>query len=175
VYITCSNTCIGTKLVISNIWSSTRIDKALEAGKEICLVCLDVRKGFDRVWHSGVLRCLVWVWWLPKQVIQKAGQLLPHVILFKYVIIQKCLLKGWAVTSSCNIVQICNNFKIFANYLFLLSIARSCNNKEWHLILDCLHCACNIIYVGNNIKILYIAYLCNALYDVVILKNIVYS
>jgi hypothetical protein len=38
-----------------------KIHKALEAGKEICLVFLDVSKAFDRVWHAGLLhklRCL---------------------------------------------------------------------------------------------------------------------
>ena len=38
-----------------------KIHKALEAGKEICLVFLDVSKAFDRVWHSGLLhkaRCM---------------------------------------------------------------------------------------------------------------------
>jgi hypothetical protein len=38
-----------------------KIHKALEAGKEICLVFLDVPKAFDRVWHAGLLhklRCL---------------------------------------------------------------------------------------------------------------------
>ena len=38
-----------------------KIHKALESGKEICMVFLDVSKAFDRVWHSGLLhklRCL---------------------------------------------------------------------------------------------------------------------
>ena len=38
-----------------------KIHRALEAGKEVCLVFLDVSKAFDRVWHSGLLhkaRCM---------------------------------------------------------------------------------------------------------------------
>ena len=38
-----------------------KIHKALEEGKEICLVFLDVSKAFDKVWHPGLLhklRCM---------------------------------------------------------------------------------------------------------------------
>jgi hypothetical protein len=43
------------------LYITDNIQKALEAGKEICMVFLDVSKAFDRVWHSGVLnklRCM---------------------------------------------------------------------------------------------------------------------
>jgi hypothetical protein len=43
------------------LFITDKIHKALEEGKEICLVFLDVSKAFDRVWHSGLLhklRCL---------------------------------------------------------------------------------------------------------------------
>jgi hypothetical protein len=43
------------------LYITDKIHKALEDGKEICLVFLDVSKAFDRVWHSGLLhklRCL---------------------------------------------------------------------------------------------------------------------
>jgi hypothetical protein len=43
------------------LFITDNIHKALEAGKEICMVFLDVFKAFDRVWHSGVLnklRCM---------------------------------------------------------------------------------------------------------------------
>jgi hypothetical protein len=46
------------------LFITDKIHKALEEGKEICLVFLDVSKAFDRVWHSGLLhklRCLgIW-------------------------------------------------------------------------------------------------------------------
>jgi hypothetical protein len=43
------------------LFITDKIHKALEAGKEICMVFLDVSKAFVRVWHSGLLlklRCL---------------------------------------------------------------------------------------------------------------------
>jgi hypothetical protein len=43
------------------LFITDKIHKAIEAGKEICLVFLDVSKAFDRVWHSGLLhkaRCM---------------------------------------------------------------------------------------------------------------------
>jgi hypothetical protein len=43
------------------LFITDKIHKALEEGKEICLVFLDVSKAFDRVWHSGLLhkaRCM---------------------------------------------------------------------------------------------------------------------
>jgi exonuclease III len=43
------------------LYITNNIHKALESGKEICMVFLDVSKAFDRVWHSGVLnklRCM---------------------------------------------------------------------------------------------------------------------
>ena len=43
------------------IYITDKIYKALESGKEICMVFLDVSKAFDRVWHSGLLnklRCM---------------------------------------------------------------------------------------------------------------------
>ena len=43
------------------LYITDKIHKAIEAGKEICLVFLDVSKAFDRVWHSGLLhkaRCM---------------------------------------------------------------------------------------------------------------------
>jgi hypothetical protein len=43
------------------LYITNNIHKALESGKEICLVFLDVSKAFDRVWHSGLLnklRCM---------------------------------------------------------------------------------------------------------------------
>jgi hypothetical protein len=43
------------------LFITNNIHKALEAGKEVCMVFLDVSKAFDRVWHSGVLnklRCM---------------------------------------------------------------------------------------------------------------------
>ena len=43
------------------LFITDNIHKALEAGKEICMVFLDVSKAFDCVWHSGVLnklRCM---------------------------------------------------------------------------------------------------------------------
>jgi hypothetical protein len=43
------------------LFITDKIYKALEAGKEVCLVFLDVSKAFDRVWHAGLLhkiRCL---------------------------------------------------------------------------------------------------------------------
>ena len=43
------------------LFITNNIYKALEDGKEICMVFLDVSKAFDRVWHSGVLnklRCM---------------------------------------------------------------------------------------------------------------------
>jgi hypothetical protein len=35
-----------------------KIHKALEAGKEVCMVFLDVSKAFDKVWHAGLLHKL---------------------------------------------------------------------------------------------------------------------
>jgi hypothetical protein len=43
------------------LYITDKIHKALEEGKEICLVFLDVSKAFDKVWHSGLLhklRCM---------------------------------------------------------------------------------------------------------------------
>ena len=43
------------------VYITDKIYKALEAGKEVTMVFLDVSKAFDRVWHSGLLhklRCL---------------------------------------------------------------------------------------------------------------------
>jgi hypothetical protein len=43
------------------IYITHKIHKALEEGREVCLVFLDVSKAFDRVWHSGLLhkaRCM---------------------------------------------------------------------------------------------------------------------
>jgi hypothetical protein len=43
------------------LFITDNINKALESGKEICMVFLDVSKAFDRVWHSGLLnklRCM---------------------------------------------------------------------------------------------------------------------
>jgi hypothetical protein len=43
------------------LYITDKIHKALEEGKEICLVFLDVFKAFDKVWHSGLLhklRCM---------------------------------------------------------------------------------------------------------------------
>ena len=43
------------------LYITDKIHRALEDGKEICLVFLDVSKAFDRVWHAGLLhklRCL---------------------------------------------------------------------------------------------------------------------
>ena len=43
------------------LYLADKIRKALEAGKEICLVFLDVSKAFDSVWDSGLLhkvRCM---------------------------------------------------------------------------------------------------------------------
>jgi hypothetical protein len=43
------------------IYITDKVYKALESGKEVCLVFLDVSKAFDRVWHAGLLhklRCL---------------------------------------------------------------------------------------------------------------------
>jgi hypothetical protein len=43
------------------LFITDKIHKALEEGREICLVFLDVSKAFDRVWHAGLLhklRCL---------------------------------------------------------------------------------------------------------------------
>jgi hypothetical protein len=43
------------------LFITDKVYKALEAGREVCLVFLDVSKAFDRVWHAGLLhklRCL---------------------------------------------------------------------------------------------------------------------
>ena len=43
------------------IFITDKIHKALEEGKEICLIFLDVSKAFDKVWHPGLLhklRCM---------------------------------------------------------------------------------------------------------------------
>jgi hypothetical protein len=37
------------------LFITDKIYKALESGKEVCMVFLDVSKAFDRVWHSGLL------------------------------------------------------------------------------------------------------------------------